>query len=546
MNKTVNINLASTFFHIDESAYTKLKSYLKTLENGFKNTVGKEEILKDIEARIAELFQEIKTNSDYVISEADVDKIISVLGQPEDFITEEEEDFIQTEEPIRKKLFRDPDDNYIAGVASGLGHYFGIDASWIRLIWLFLVVFSGGTFITIYILFWILVPEAKTTVDKLKMKGKPVNISTIEKKIKEEFDEVSSKIKDIDYEKASNSLKKKSRNFFHFLEETLRAIPKVILKIFGILFLIISISTIITILTTGIVLLFFGTVLWPFDFLGFDLIPNVLGALSVFLFILIPFLFLFSLGVRLLRGNSSTFGSVGRIILLGLWIAAIATFVTLGANEIRSHRVTATKKENHPLPLKLNDTLKVQIFPIQENTTVWEFEKSNPLNNLFTRIREDRRKVSLSVKRSRESQSTLQIKASAKGSNEKRAQKKVQQVNYHWELEGDKLYLDQFISNKELSSLVHKDIALTLHLAEGQILNLDRNLNTLMQYPVKNDQGFHSRKTAGYLWKMGVEKLECLDCPPNKSKLQLEYQDADGDEKLHLKVDEDGIRLKTE
>ena len=546
MNKTVNINLASTFFHIDESAYTKLKSYLKTLENGFKNTVGKEEILKDIEARIAELFQEIKTNSDYVISEADVDKIISVLGQPEDFITEEEEDFIQTEEPIRKKLFRDPDDNYIAGVASGLGHYFGIDASWIRLIWLFLVVFSWGTFITIYILFWILVPEAKTTVDKLKMKGKPVNISTIEKKIKEEFDEVSSKIKDIDYEKASNSLKKKSRNFFHFLEETLRAIPKVILKIFGILFLIISISTIITILTTGIVLLFFGTVLWPFDFLGFDLIPNVLGALSVFLFILIPFLFLFSLGVRLLRGNSSTFGSVGRIILLGLWIAAIATFVTLGANEIRSHRVTATKKENHPLPLKLNDTLKVQIFPIQENTTVWEFEKSNPLNNLFTRIREDRRKVSLSVKRSRESQSTLQIKASAKGSNEKRAQKKVQQVNYHWELEGDKLYLDQFISNKELSSLVHKDIALTLHLAEGQILNLDRNLNTLMQYPVKNDQGFHSRKTAGYLWKMGVEKLECLDCPPNKSKLQLEYQDADGDEKLHLKVDEDGIRLKTE
>ena len=546
MNKTVNINLASTFFHIDESAYAKLKSYLKTLENGFRNTVGKEEILKDIEARIAELFQEIKTNSDYVISEADVDKIISVLGQPEDFITEEEEDFIQTEEPIRKKLFRDPDDNYIAGVASGLGHCFGIDASWIRLIWLFLVVFSGGTFITIYILFWILVPEAKTTVDKLKMKGKPVNISTIEKKIKEEFDEVSSKIKDIDYEKASNSLKKKSRNFFHFLEETLKTIPKVILKILGVLFLIISISTIITILTTGIVLLFFGTVLGPFDFLGFDLIPNVLGALSVFLFILIPFLFLFSLGVRLLRGNSSTFGSVGRIILLGLWIAAIATFVTLGANEIRNHRVTATKKENHPLPLELNDTLKVQIFPIQKNTTVWEFEKSNPFINIFSRIREDRRQVSLSVKKSRESQSTLKIKASAKGSNEKRAQKKVQQVNYHWELEGDKLYLDQFISNKELSSLVHNEIAITLHLVEGQILNLDRNLNTLMQYPVKNDQGFHSKKTAGYLWKMGAEKLECLDCPPNKSKLQLEYQGADGDEKLHLKVDEDGIRLKTE
>ena len=212
MNKTVNINLASTFFHIDESAYAKLKTYLKKLEEGFKNTVGKEEILKDIEARIAELFQEIKTNSDYVISEADVEKIIAVLGQPEDFLSEEEEEDVK--ETIHKKLFRDPDDNYIGGVASGLGHYFGIDTSWIRLIWLLLVVFSGGTFIMIYLLFWILVPVAKTTADKLRMKGKPINVSNIEKKIKEEFDEMSSKIKDIDYEEAGNSLKKKVKKFF--------------------------------------------------------------------------------------------------------------------------------------------------------------------------------------------------------------------------------------------------------------------------------------------------------------------------------------------
>lgn len=182
MNKTVNINLASTFFHIDESAYAKLKTYLKKLEEGFKNTVGKEEILKDIEARIAELFQEIKTNSDYVISEADVEKIIAVLGQPEDFLSEEEEEDVK--ETIHKKLFRDPDDNYIGGVASGLGHYFGIDTSWIRLIWLLLVVFSLGTFIMIYLLFWILVPVAKTTADKLRMKGKPINVSNIEKKLK--------------------------------------------------------------------------------------------------------------------------------------------------------------------------------------------------------------------------------------------------------------------------------------------------------------------------------------------------------------------------
>ena len=91
MNKTVNINLASTFFHIDENAYKKLQSYLNSLEKGFKNTMGKEEILKDIEARIAELFQEMKTNSDYVINESNVEKVISILGEPEDFMSDDED-----------------------------------------------------------------------------------------------------------------------------------------------------------------------------------------------------------------------------------------------------------------------------------------------------------------------------------------------------------------------------------------------------------------------------------------------------------------------
>ena len=292
MNKTININLASTFFHIDESAYKKLKAYLNSLEKGFNKTQGKEEILKDIEARIAELFQEIKTNSEYVINETDVDKVISILGQPEDFISEEEDE-TPNFEVSHKKLFRDPDDKYIAGVASGVGYYFGIDSSWIRLLWILLILFSGGSFIVIYILFWILVPVAKTTAEKLKMKGEPVNISTIEKKIKEEFEDVSSKIKDIDYDKTSNSVKKKSKAFFQILENFLKPIPKIIFKILGVLFLIVSISSIIGLLIGGLILLFFGTVVWPFHFFDIGIAPNIIWVLSIFLFLLIPFLFYF-------------------------------------------------------------------------------------------------------------------------------------------------------------------------------------------------------------------------------------------------------------
>lgn len=104
MNKTININLASTFFHIDESAYNLLQSYLNKLEKAFKNTQGKEEILRDIEVRIAELFQERKKHPDYVINEKDINEVIDILGQPEDFEVEETQETSKGQTHCFKKI----------------------------------------------------------------------------------------------------------------------------------------------------------------------------------------------------------------------------------------------------------------------------------------------------------------------------------------------------------------------------------------------------------------------------------------------------------
>ena len=495
MNKTVNINLANTFFHIDENAYTKLKLYLKKLEDGFKNTVGKEEILKDIEARIAELFQEVKTNTDYVVSESDVARIIDVLGQPEDFLSEEEE----TEETIRKKLFRDPDDKYIGGVASGLGHYFTIDTAWIRILWLLLAVFSGGTFVLIYILFWILVPMAKTTADKLSMKGKPINVSTIEKKIKEEFEDLSSKIKDLDYEKAGNTLKKKSRNFFQFLEGILSAIPKIIFKLLGILFLIVSTSIIVSIFVASLVLLFFGIVLWPFELFDVGPVPNILWGISMFLVVLIPLLFLFSLGIRLVRGRSSSFGRVGRLVLVGLWIASVLSLVVLGADTIRSHRITATKTDLHNLPLTHQDTLRVRLIKTGTESSDWEFKKNNPINKIVDRIADKQDWVRLSVRKSTEANSSLEIKTSAKGTSQEKAQKKAEKFHYPWEVKNSTLLLKPIVLEQNISGFETSTIELTLYLSAGQIVFLNENLKNILSYPVKNDQDYSSKNTASHL-----------------------------------------------
>ena len=544
MNKTVNINLASTFFHIDENAYKKLQSYLNSLEKGFKNTMGKEEILKDIEARIAELFQEMKTNSDYVINESNVEKVISILGEPEDFMSDDE-DTTPPKESSHKKLYRDPEDKYIAGVASGLGYYFGLDTSWIRVLWLLLILFSGGTFLLIYFLFWILVPVAKTTADKLKMKGEPVNISTIEKKIKQEFEEVSSKIKDIDYDKASKTLKKKSKDFFGFLEEVLKTITKIIFKLIGFLFVLVSTITIIGLFIGGLVLLFFGTLIWPFHLFDFGLFPNAFWMIAVFLFLLIPFLFLFSLGIRILRGHSSTFGTLGRFVLLGLWIMSIISFVWMSSNTIRNQRITATKSIIQPLDISIKDTLFISVWDTDFKSAAWEFKKTKPFRRIFREFDENVSIIKLSIQGSNDSKSHLKLNTSAKGYDQKKAQENVEAINYDWNLEENVLYLGNHFDEEKRTFFGSNKIDLTLLLAEDQIFYLNTNLGNMLTKSIDNDQGLRPYRTTGHYWKMRANELECLDCSENQSRLELQYQDDKGKEKLHLEVDENGIQLKT-
>ena len=187
MNKTVNINIGGMFFHIDEDAYQKLTRYFDAIKRSLSNSSGHDEIIKDIEMRVSELLHEKQLTDKHVIGLKDVDEVIAVMGQPEDYIIEDDNNAtpIYNSASLRtKKLYRDKEKGMIGGVSSGLGFYFGIDAVWIRIV-LILLVFAGfGTGILAYIILWIVTPEAITTSEKLEMTGEPVTISNIEKKSK--------------------------------------------------------------------------------------------------------------------------------------------------------------------------------------------------------------------------------------------------------------------------------------------------------------------------------------------------------------------------
>jgi len=195
MKITVSINLGGYSFTIDEDAYTELKRYMKNLELHFAEEESSSEILSDIESRMAELFRGKLTAYKHVITIDDVNQVMSVLGTPEDISDNEKRsagDKFST--PGYNRMYRDPDRRIIGGVCSGMGAYWNIEPWLVRVIFLILAM-VGGLGILIYLILYIVLPEAKTTAQKIEMKGDPVNIHNIKDFVKQEFNTVTKKMK---------------------------------------------------------------------------------------------------------------------------------------------------------------------------------------------------------------------------------------------------------------------------------------------------------------------------------------------------------------
>ena len=180
MNKTVSISLAGFSFIIEEQAYEKLNAYLQALRNSLEKDEA-DEVMYDIEIRIAEIFRE-NLDKREVVNSDDVEKVIAQIGTPEAIEGQSEENAEQEipQEKTKKELFRDMKRGKIAGVCAGLAQYFGMDISLMRIIWILVFIFSVG-FVSVvaYVILWVVVPEAETASDFLKMQGKPINFDSL-------------------------------------------------------------------------------------------------------------------------------------------------------------------------------------------------------------------------------------------------------------------------------------------------------------------------------------------------------------------------------
>jgi phage shock protein PspC (stress-responsive transcriptional regulator) len=227
MNKTIIINISGVIFHIEEEAYEKLKLYMTEVKLYFSKSDDSFEIVNDIENRIAELFSDIiRVEEKEGINMLDVEKVIRTMGKPADFeqdLKEEELDAEAQKSFIKKRLYRNPDDKIAGGVCSGIAAYFNTDPLWVRLL-LAISIFFFGTGIALYLILWLIMPEAITRTEKLAMRGESPTLESIRKSVEEEINSVR---RNMNGDQAS------IKSFISSLFETAIGVLKILVRLFG-------------------------------------------------------------------------------------------------------------------------------------------------------------------------------------------------------------------------------------------------------------------------------------------------------------------------
>ncbi|MFT5791267.1 MAG: phage shock protein PspC (stress-responsive transcriptional regulator) [Saprospiraceae bacterium] len=556
MNKTININLGGIFFHIDEIAYQKLKKYLEAIRKSLSDDPqGRDEIIKDIESRISELLSDKIVDERQVISESNIEDVIVVMGQPEDYNIDEE---LFTEQPHTrksknsKKLYRDTEDKFLGGVAAGTAHYIGIEPIWSRIIWLVLAFGTGFGFL-IYALLWILLPSADSTAEKLEMEGEAVNISNIEKKIRDEVGMVSERIKDGSKElsrKISNSdykgkAKSGLQEFLDSLGKIILVLLKVFVKFIGALIIFISAIVVFSLIVSAFTAGSFGVLGFgpgvfdlPFNTLH-TYLPYWLILILGFFAIAIPFIVLFMLGLKILSNNTKSFSKVTKLTLLAIWIISILGLVFSGVDMLNRYKYNGYSATTEDLKISPADTLRVSMVGNKDYKDLkYSYRNRNRLK--YITIGGAKKvfssDVDLDIRKSDTNSAYIKIRKEARGPNSSTANENAGKLEYQFKLNEDKLVLNNYFLNGYSKSFIDQEVDVILYLPEGYHLFLDKSTRNSL-YDVDNVQDIYDKSMVNHYYVMGENELDCLDCEGSK-KIDI---DTDN---VNLKINEDGLNFK--
>ena len=390
MKKTVTANISGKVFNIEDDAFAVMSKYLESVSSYFNTYDDKDEILVDFEQRISENLLSIISNSNDIVTNSHISKIIEIMGKPQDFDIDSSEDFDQVSkyklkrnnndriiagvasglaeyfkiDPLitrillvslvfaggfgiffylvcwiampkssmnesfnRKKFYRDSDEKIIAGVCKGIANYLSIDVIYIRIFFLAMI-FIGGWGVILYLILWIFSRSAKTVKQKMDMSGYKMDLDNVKK-----FYDESEK-KNVEKEGKSSFLFfpfKLIGQFFDKLLPFLGQVPKVILMI--ILFYLVSLAAIALV---GLSIVYFGLYASNDELLNMiQLLLVDLKPLSVTMIYIemIAFITLLSFGIIKLLTERSINKTLVISTAIVLFLVTIFNGITLGINE---------------------------------------------------------------------------------------------------------------------------------------------------------------------------------------------------------------------
>jgi len=538
MNKTLTINLANSIFNIDENAYQALQRYLEAVKKYLTGTQGNEEILADVEARISELFSEKLTPEKQVIVLQDVEQIIQVMGQPEDYSIDEDifDEAPKTKTSTRvKKLYRDGDQKLMGGVCSGIGHYLSIDPLWIRLLFI-VFLFGGGFSVITYIILWAIVPEATTTAQKLDMQGEAANLSNIEKKIKEGFDSVSDTVKNADYKGVENAVKEGGNSFVKALGDFIgiifSTIGKIISTIFnlfgkfiGLLLILIGSATLLGLFfglfTVGILDLSNLSGIQFFPLINASELPIWVLSILLFLAVGIPFYGLLYVGLTVVAKNLKKMGNITKVSLFSIWFVAVGCLIFFGIKQANSFSVRGNQIEQvslfdaNNIGVQVPDTL----YLMAKSSEHFEYLDHNFFDGITISYDTNgneilySKRVSVNIKNTIENNISIKTYKSAHGYSYEDAKNRATALSYNMKQMGNTLYFEDYFISAPNQKMRNQKIEMSLIIPNGTIVKIDPSMSEIMGWGNKNDQDMYRKDLPNEIWRMGdSDVLECMTC----------------------------------
>lgn len=490
MKKIININLSSRLIPIEDSAYELLRLYLDSLKRYFSQEEGADEIVSDIESRIAEVFQDKIRKGAHCITDEDVSEIKASMGTPEQFSEEQpaagnasassgagkqENQQFNYDQYIRprKRFYRDTDNKVIGGVCAGLAAYFRIDPVVLRILFVITALLWGGG-ILLYLILWFATPEAETTAEKLEMRGEKVDLNNIKATVQEEMSTIRARMERMGDDMRNFSTGRGKQfgrdagsaieSFFRGLANAIVWLAKGFFLFFGFVMLFVLVAGLITAAS-------FSAVLLPIkDLIFVGSTQAMLFWPVIALLIGIPILGLILFLVRKITGNRMPNKYAG--MTLGFfWILGIVLAITLAVSLSRDFTTGNGVRETISIQQPSNGRLIIS--PADD---LLDIEEHNIFDHLH--ITDDTAVIDLihiNMEKSPNDQFGMEITKRSRGGSSSEARDLARQITFQVNQNDSMLYLPTgFSIPRHNSKYRGQHVVLTIYVPAGKELIIDR------------------------------------------------------------------------